>query len=413
MYEDWEAMKEALAKISKNITKGGLPKDESPMVFAVTGTGRVAQGILEVLELLPHVKVEPDNLEAYIESVKDDKARTKKIIIAQYAAKDLVKLKVDNGQAFDKKHYYQNPHLYTSKFHEHLHMISWLVNGVYWEAKFPRVLSNNELKAAHEAGKSKLLGVCDISADYEGSIEFTSQFTSIEEPFLVWDTVKGEFRDKIDKADKDCILFHSVDHLPAEMPKEASNHFGEQLLQFVEKVANSDINKPFAEQEADLPAEIYNAILTSHGELTPNYKYIAELRSANEKIKAVQLKLEEERKQEEAQPQKKGLTRNLSLVTMSLQGHLFDTKAFNQTIDICENNKIQFRVIGWEIGNVGNQDSTVSIQMMSKDKSALGNAMDEIEAVASKCGIQIMEGDHTEGEDGLFTQHANVMDFKD
>ena len=43
------------------------------------------------------------------------------------------------------------------------------------------------------------------------------------------------------------ILFHSVDHLPAEMPKEASNHFGEQLYQFVEKVARSDINKPFAE----------------------------------------------------------------------------------------------------------------------------------------------------------------------
>ena len=143
-------------------------------------------------------------------------------------------MKVDNGQPFDKKHYYSNPHLYTSKFHEHLHLISWLVNGVYWEAKFPRVLTNQELKNAHEAGKNRLLGVCDISADYEGSIEFTSEFTSIEEPFLVWDMCKTEFRNKIDKADKDCILFHSVDHLPAEMPKEASNHFGEQLLQFVE-----------------------------------------------------------------------------------------------------------------------------------------------------------------------------------
>lgn len=32
------------------------------MVFGVTGTGRVAQGILEVLEQLPHVKVDPDEL---------------------------------------------------------------------------------------------------------------------------------------------------------------------------------------------------------------------------------------------------------------------------------------------------------------------------------------------------------------
>jgi alpha-aminoadipic semialdehyde synthase len=82
MYENYDAMQDALKRIAKNIEKGGLPKAQSPMVFAVTGTGRVAQGILEVLELLPHDKVEPDNLKAYIESMKDDKSRTKKIVIS-------------------------------------------------------------------------------------------------------------------------------------------------------------------------------------------------------------------------------------------------------------------------------------------------------------------------------------------
>jgi alpha-aminoadipic semialdehyde synthase len=70
------------------------------------------------------------------------------------------------------------------------------------------------------------MGVCDISADYDGSIEFTRNFTSIEEPFICFDIKKDEFYDKINDANDDCILFHSVDHLPAEMPKEASNHFG-------------------------------------------------------------------------------------------------------------------------------------------------------------------------------------------
>jgi hypothetical protein len=227
MYEDYDAMKDALSRIAKNITKGGLPKAESPMVFAVTGTGRVAQGILEVLEMLPHVKVTPDDLPKYLEENKDNKAHTKKVVITTYAAKDLVRLKEPNGQPFDKAHYYKNPNLYTSKFHEHLPYISFLVNGIYWEPKYPRVLTSKELKAAVENGTNRLMGVCDISADYDGSIEFTSKFTSIEEPFLVWDAVKMEFRDKIDQSDKNCILFHSVDHLPAEMPKEASNHFGE------------------------------------------------------------------------------------------------------------------------------------------------------------------------------------------
>jgi len=49
MYEDYDAMKDGLKRISKNIEKGALPKQVSPMVFAVTGTGRVSQGILEVL----------------------------------------------------------------------------------------------------------------------------------------------------------------------------------------------------------------------------------------------------------------------------------------------------------------------------------------------------------------------------
>jgi alpha-aminoadipic semialdehyde synthase len=83
------------------------------------------------------------------------------------------------------------------------------------------------------------MGVCDISADYEGSIEFTRRFTSIEEPFIVYDIEKDDFHEKINQSTDSSILFHSVDHLPAEMPKEASNHFGNALLPFVKQVALS------------------------------------------------------------------------------------------------------------------------------------------------------------------------------
>lgn len=334
MYEDYDAMREALQRIAKNIEKGGLPKAQSPMVFGVTGTGRVSQGILEVLEMLPHEKVEPDNLEKYIADHKDDKAAGKKIVISIFSAKDLVELKEPvEGQAFDKKHYYNEPNMYRGKFHKYLPFVSWLVNGIYWEPKFPRVLTNKDLKNAHQAGNNRLMGVCDISADYEGSIEFTSEFTSIEEPFLVWDCVNQEFKRKIADADANSVLFHSVDHLPAEMPKEASNHFGSQLCQFVKAIVDSDINKPFEEQSKDLPGEIYNAILTSHGSLTPNYKYIADLRKINEQLEA-------KKKAMEAVPQPKGLTRNMSLVTLSLRGHLFDSQCFNKTIDACEHNAL-------------------------------------------------------------------------
>jgi alpha-aminoadipic semialdehyde synthase len=79
MYEDYEAMKMALQSVARNISKSGTPKQYGPMVFAVTGTGRVAQGILEVLEQLPHVKVDPDELKNLPNIVGKD---TKKIIIS-------------------------------------------------------------------------------------------------------------------------------------------------------------------------------------------------------------------------------------------------------------------------------------------------------------------------------------------
>ena len=79
MYEDYEAMKNALASVAKNIAKSGTPKQFGPLVFAVTGTGRVAQGILEVIEQLPHVKVDPDQLKNLPEILGSD---TKKIVIS-------------------------------------------------------------------------------------------------------------------------------------------------------------------------------------------------------------------------------------------------------------------------------------------------------------------------------------------
>jgi alpha-aminoadipic semialdehyde synthase len=66
MYLDYDAMKFALARLADNIRAGGMPRKLSPMVFAVTGTGRVAQGSIEVIEQLPHVKVPPSELRAYL-----------------------------------------------------------------------------------------------------------------------------------------------------------------------------------------------------------------------------------------------------------------------------------------------------------------------------------------------------------
>jgi len=160
------------------------------------------------------------------------------------------------------------------------------VQGIYWEAKYPRVLTKAMLKKAIANGTNKLMGVSDVSADECGSIEFTSRFTSIEAPYLLYDVAKDSFKETIGEMDPESnseILFTSVDHLPAEMPKEASNHFGSKLMPFVSKVVKSDFSKPY-EQMDDIPAEIKGAIICAHGKLTPEFNYIQKLREANELV---------------------------------------------------------------------------------------------------------------------------------
>lgn len=83
----------------------------------------------------------------------------------------------------------------------------------------------------------------------------------------------------------------------------------------------------------------------------------------NEKIAQQQesAKRKAESEDEMEQPKAGGLKRNLSLVTLSLQGHLFDTKCFNSCIDICEKYGVQFRVIDWKIGNTNDDNTKVAI----------------------------------------------------
>ena len=146
MYLDYDAMKDALRRLADNIRAGGMPRKLAPMVFGVTGTGRVAQGSVEVLEQLPHVKVPPSELRAYLAN-PENANNNRQIIISIFSSKDIARPK-DSNATFEKSHYYKNPEQYDGYFKEYLDLVTWLVNGIYWEAKYPRVLTSQDLKEA-------------------------------------------------------------------------------------------------------------------------------------------------------------------------------------------------------------------------------------------------------------------------
>ncbi len=58
------------------------------------------------------------------------------------------------------------------------------VNCMYWERRFPRLLTNDELRELHSKKMCRLLAVGDITCDIGGSIECVCENTAIESPFL-------------------------------------------------------------------------------------------------------------------------------------------------------------------------------------------------------------------------------------
>ncbi len=71
-----------------------------------------------------------------------------------------------------------------------------------------------------------------------------------------------------------------MDFLPSELPRDASRHFSSKLLPFIPELANDDANVPFS--DLGLRGEMKEAMITCHGQLTPNFAYIPALRIKNE-----------------------------------------------------------------------------------------------------------------------------------
>lgn len=61
--------------------------------------------------------------------------------------------------------------------------LMFIVNCMYWERRFPRLLNTIQFQDLMRSG-CPLVGISDITCDVGGSIEFINQTTSIDSPFF-------------------------------------------------------------------------------------------------------------------------------------------------------------------------------------------------------------------------------------
>jgi len=226
-------------KIKKLIAKQNFNK----LKILQTGRGNVAKGSMEILK---HANIKQISLKDYLDKKYDEPVYCNISIREHIERKD--------GKDFSHQDFTLNPHEYKSKVKNYFHSTDMLISGHYWDPKFPKLFSLNQI---NEFINLKIIG--DITCDVNGSIPTTIRSTSIAKPYYSFDINSMKEIDLCNKG----IAVMAVDNLPSELPNEASEEFGKSIIAEV---------LPFLINKDD--GRINRATTASKGELCSSFNYL-------------------------------------------------------------------------------------------------------------------------------------------
>ena len=369
---DYGAACASLKLVGERIRDFGLPPEHAPLVVGIPGKGNVSRGVQHALSQLGDdvvQMVEPHELEGLSKLAGTRGDHLFKVfgcvIPLDYQVQSIG---ATSHTPVDRNEYYAYPDNFQPVFHElvapHLTM---LATTMYWDRRYPKLLTNDQLAAIRAGGNERLLAVADITCDIDGAVEALTRSTSVEDPFFLYDVEAR--REGPRGVDGNGVLMMGVDILPAELPREASEHFGQALLPFIEGMVQSDPTAPYAQQVVGagghMPPELWSATITANGKLTPNFEYIAAMRSANERQTG----------QTTEAPTSDPLLLQGSTV-LALKGDLFDFGIINTVLDAVEAAGAHFAIVETSVTPL--QPSTVLLQLtVERGREAL----DEVSAV--------------------------------
>lgn len=233
------AGKEDLIKHLKRITMPALK-------FVVTGTGKVGSGAKEILDA---IKIKEITVEYYL---------TKNYTQAVYVQLDVLEYnKRIDDQVLDFNDFVEHPEAYVSDFEKFTKVSDIYFAGHFHASGAPMILTKEMLNASD----CKLKVVADISCDVNGPIACTLRSSTIAEPLYGYFPLEDR---EVDVFHPAAVVVMAVDNLPCEIPKDASEGFGEQ---FMEHVIPAFFN-------GDKDGILKRAKITEKGKLTPRFAYL-------------------------------------------------------------------------------------------------------------------------------------------
>ncbi len=217
-----------------------------PIKIVLSGKGKVAMGAKEMLD---GMKVKEVSVEDYLSTTYTYPVYTMIDVKDYNIHKD--------GSAFDKKDFYTNPQNYNSNFERFAQVSDIFMAGHFYGNGAPIILTRDMLSSP----KCKIKVVADISCDIAGPIASTLRASTIAEPCYGYLPSENK---EVDMFHPGAIVVMAVDNLPCELPKDASEGFGEMFLEHViPAFFNNDANGILA-----------RAKITENGKLTPRFAYL-------------------------------------------------------------------------------------------------------------------------------------------
>tara|TARA_B100001109_G_C18832547_1_gene460316 strand:+ start:192 stop:1403 length:1212 start_codon:yes stop_codon:yes gene_type:complete len=191
-----------------------LPKINLPSSFkiALTGLGRVAGGALEILEKMGVKKVSPKD---YLEQSFSEPVFTQLSVEDYFRKKD--------GSDFDRSEVFNHPERFESDFFKYATETDLYIACHYWDSNGPNIFEKEEVAKA----EFRIRTIADISCDIAGPIPTTIRPSTIAEPIY---QVDRESLEEVQEVSDNSITVMAVDNLPCELPKDASEDFGEELI---------------------------------------------------------------------------------------------------------------------------------------------------------------------------------------
>ncbi|HEX8656081.1 MAG TPA: NAD(P)-dependent oxidoreductase [Hymenobacter sp.] len=236
---DMDDMQEEFFKVKK------LP----PIKIVVTGSGRVAQGALEVLDRMGIRRVSVYDY-LYLDF--------KEPVYAQLRSSDYNRRR--DGRVWDTVDFHKNPQEYESTFGLFLPVTDLLIACAYWHPAAPKLFE----EADTQRPEFRINTIADVTCDVDGSLPTTKRSSTIAAPAFDYHPPTGALELPYSRPENITVM--AVDNLPCELPRNASRDFGRQLL---DNVLPHLLG-------ADPEGIIKRATIAKNGELLPRYQYLAD-----------------------------------------------------------------------------------------------------------------------------------------